>query len=834
MTRRLRINGSAKRLPVLAAVSMGLAGFCLLSGCHRNGGPSHGPVPLTAKADKPADLARSFDTNGWSQYPDKEPLTLARFIARSAGGSWIALTQKPLEEVKWKQVYGAPAGTVANFIATVQQAGTPVAMAAEKDYTLLCIGTPEELAQLRAKPPQETVGLFMAGETAGSMLRAAGSFWKVRIEADPELLKLRDTLLQSRRRSREQDQEAGVASADTSDPWAAGQGASPQVEFKVADRIGRAELVQRLGKFLGGEGTEAGGKWRFVRLTNPTKIAEEVKRLRQVIEERATDSGAAFTSFASRNGGAQQTEEEAAPVEIPDLGDEAQQAVEGLAVLGKPGMDALVDLLNPEKPSRVKATIQVLGALDTPECRKALVTFARDLPARSNDKVRPYRPALETQIVRALGRKPSGDSVAVLGDIARNESSSSEARLQARLALVSAGELKPLLMSVGKEYDPRVAERKFNLEWPLDPKPPGAAAPAPAAAAPGVIKPMATFTAPGGETWAVFLSMRYGGVDDIWLARGAAGAWQDFLFTGRQFKRSNSYGYQSGGTSMKGACVLKVDGDRIEINPPNPQAAAEEKKLRKMMEDPKLKPQDRSKLYQKYAEISTKVQAMLKSPIILSLDVLRKDTDGDGLPDLVEQRLMLDSTKADTNGDKIPDGRDMNPLTAKAKQQTHKAALIGILFTAMFGGDPSPEPILVVLDRKDWQAFPATGARVICITPQDYMQRGRQLIGLRSLQFGGPKDANSTILQKDGPCLFNDSKTKAEIHFWQWHIPPGPNGMAYLMGGRGGSGNIVDYVAHFEQSGGWKLTSVKPWKYDTASQATSEISRRAMTDNQDQ
>jgi outer membrane protein assembly factor BamB len=43
---------------------------------------------------------------------------------------------------------------------------------------------------------------------------------------------------------------------------------------------------------------------------------------------------------------------------------------------------------------------------------------------------------------------------------------------------------------------------------------------------------------------------------------------------------------------------------------------------------------------------------------------LRKDTDGDGWTDLVEQRLGTDPTKADSDGDGLPDGQDKNPLAA--------------------------------------------------------------------------------------------------------------------------------------------------------------------------
>jgi hypothetical protein len=46
----------------------------------------------------------------------------------------------------------------------------------------------------------------------------------------------------------------------------------------------------------------------------------------------------------------------------------------------------------------------------------------------------------------------------------------------------------------------------------------------------------------------------------------------------------------------------------------------------------------------------------------IALSALEKDTDGDGLPDLLEERLATDPQSADTDGDGVPDAWDAIPL----------------------------------------------------------------------------------------------------------------------------------------------------------------------------
>lgn len=58
------------------------------------------------------------------------------------------------------------------------------------------------------------------------------------------------------------------------------------------------------------------------------------------------------------------------------------------------------------------------------------------------------------------------------------------------------------------------------------------------------------------------------------------------------------------------------------------------------------------------------------------LDDLRRDTDGDGLTDLFEERIITDSRSPDTDRDGLPDGVDNQPLTPLPKKMTDSDAVV--------------------------------------------------------------------------------------------------------------------------------------------------------------
>lgn len=96
----------------------------------------------------------------------------------------------------------------------------------------------------------------------------------------------------------------------------------------------------------------------------------------------------------------------------------------------------------------------------------------------------------------------------------------------------------------------------------------------------------------------------------------------------------------------------------------------------------------------------------------LSLQELRRDSDGDGLTDIEEQRLGLDPVRADTDGDGLVDGRDacpdFAPPASKAGDE-EEAQIIQRAFLAMYGLTGSRQLLFVEPETKRVQLWGYAG-----------------------------------------------------------------------------------------------------------------------------
>ena len=123
--------------------------------------------------------------------------------------------------------------------------------------------------------------------------------------------------------------------------------------------------------------------------------------------------------------------------------------------------------------------------------------------------------------------------------------------------------------------------------------------------------------------------------------------------------------------------------------------------------------------------------------LVFDINVIAKDSDGDGLTDIVEDKLYLDKYNKDTNGDGIPDNLDMNPRvhyprTEKTKiyeaifndeiDWNYKRGIGRLLFSenTTYNATNSTETVLIVTDNEDLMGIHSQKYRVIFMTSEEY------------------------------------------------------------------------------------------------------------------
>ena len=129
--------------------------------------------------------------------------------------------------------------------------------------------------------------------------------------------------------------------------------------------------------------------------------------------------------------------------------------------------------------------------------------------------------------------------------------------------------------------------------------------------------------------------------------------------------------------------------------------------------------------------------------LVFDMNTIARDSDGDGLADIVEDKFYTDKYNKDTDGDGIPDNSDTNPRvfyprTEKSKiyeaiidndiERGDKKDVMGE--TLVFKEDivyatDSTETLLNVTDNKDLTGIQPRKHRIIFMTPDEYQKKGK-------------------------------------------------------------------------------------------------------------
>lgn len=139
---------------------------------------------------------------------------------------------------------------------------------------------------------------------------------------------------------------------------------------------------------------------------------------------------------------------------------------------------------------------------------------------------------------------------------------------------------------------------------------------------------------------------------------------------------------------------------------------------------------------------------LVKDGLLLTVDLatLRKDSDNDGLTDIVEAKFFTNPNNADSDGDGITDDLDLNPRMAM--QRTDKTLVYEIVLngemndTILFTDNQevsmareNASTVLIVTDDPNLQAVQPKFARVIVLSQKEFEEANRYSDMLKQWRF---------------------------------------------------------------------------------------------------
>lgn len=145
-----------------------------------------------------------------------------------------------------------------------------------------------------------------------------------------------------------------------------------------------------------------------------------------------------------------------------------------------------------------------------------------------------------------------------------------------------------------------------------------------------------------------------------------------------------------------------------------------------------------------------------------------KDEDKDGLPDIVETRLLTDFKNPDSDGDSVPDSKDSNPLTPKHKETSDEIEIRQAAFSALFATSRSQGAIVIIdkdeLAKQEYYGFAGTVLRA------SEVRRGFVNITSIDIKHQSETDATVTISDWEGGDSGSGHEAKLKKVHGKWVV----------------------------------------------------------------
>lgn len=330
-----------------------------------------------------------------------------------------------------------------------------------------------------------------------------------------------------------------------------------------------------------------------------------------------------------------------------------QRLVEAIAVLGDAARPALEAALRSEERQALVPAIQALGMIGSKRAAGPVMEVLAWQPVSASV----WEEAIRLQAIRTLGALKAASARALLLDLIR-AGQWPQGVLEARVAL---GRVDPSAVPVspaaGTLAEPAgaLAQSARYSDAPL-----GRPRARDELRAAAIVRG-------AGEAWALTTFDILGGADDLWLVRlGPSDEGLEYVFTGARL------GSGTGWMGDKASLQASLEGGDIRLRWKSYEIA-----------QPARVPEQRS--------LSVRPAA------------LRRDSDGDGLADVVERRLRTDPEAADTDGDGVPDGIDPSPRVSARGEVDEAGRVVQALWATAWGGDSA----------RQVRAIAAYGARAV-------------------------------------------------------------------------------------------------------------------------